>query len=143
MQIKGIFFDLGGTLFSYGGRIGGGGIAHVVNALALDAPGEEIGRTWRAASREVGAEYGRQRYFLHKDLFLDKGGFTATHRSRFEIRDTRHPAPGTPWSSLISDLASGIRGVGGSVEVMTGDGGVRMHGFEASRPHRDGAVLLP
>ena len=71
MKIKGIFFDLGGTLFSYGGRLGGGGVEHVVRALELTAPPKEIGKAWYRASQEVGAHYGKQPYFLHKDLFQD------------------------------------------------------------------------
>ena len=70
-MIKGIFFDLGGTLFRYGGRMGGGGIRFVVNELGISADPDEIGNAWRNASSSVGASYGRQRYFLHKDLFQD------------------------------------------------------------------------
>ena len=71
MEVKGIFFDLGGTLFSYNGRMGGGGIRFVLQELGIDAPPEQIGRSWGAASKQVGEHYGRQRYFLHKDLFRD------------------------------------------------------------------------
>jgi HAD superfamily hydrolase (TIGR01509 family) len=71
LQIKGIFFDLGGTLFSYSGGLGGRGIRHVVGSLGIEAPPEEIGKAWWKASQSVGAEYGAQSYFLHKDLFLD------------------------------------------------------------------------
>jgi putative hydrolase of the HAD superfamily len=71
VQIKGIFFDLGGTLFSYNGRRGGGGIRYVLETLGLDASPEEVGRAWQAANQQVGEHYGKQRYFLHKDLFRD------------------------------------------------------------------------
>jgi HAD superfamily hydrolase (TIGR01509 family) len=71
LQIKGIFFDLGGTLFSYAGGLGGGGIRHVVRRLGIQATPEEIGRAWRRASRNVGERYGAQPYFLHSDLFRD------------------------------------------------------------------------
>ncbi len=72
--VKAIFFDLGGTLFSYGGRQGGG-ISHVLKSKGIDAAPEEIGRAWQTASARAGEHYGRQRYFLHKDLFRD----TLTH----------------------------------------------------------------
>jgi HAD superfamily hydrolase (TIGR01509 family) len=69
LQIKGVFFDLGGTLFSYSGRIGGSAIGHVVSSVGIAAPGEEIGKAWRTASQQVGAEFHSRPYFLHKDLF--------------------------------------------------------------------------
>ena len=75
MQIKGIFFDLGGTLFSYSRRGGGGGIRFVLRELGIEATPEEVGQAWSTASSSVGEHYGRQRYFLHKHLFRD----TLTH----------------------------------------------------------------
>ncbi len=75
MQVKGIFFDLGGTLFRYAGRIGGSGIMYVLGELGIEASGEQVGRSWRQAAAEVGARYGQMPYFLHKDLFRD----TLTH----------------------------------------------------------------
>ena len=69
MQIKGIFFDLGGTLFSYSRRMGGGGIGFVLKELGIDASPEEVGKAWGAAGKQAGEHYGRERYFLHRDLF--------------------------------------------------------------------------
>jgi len=66
--IEAVFFDLGGTLFSYGGRLGGG-IKGVIEAVGIEAPGETIGRAWRGAADRAGEYYGRQPYFLHRDLF--------------------------------------------------------------------------
>jgi HAD superfamily hydrolase (TIGR01549 family) len=66
-----LFFDLGGTLFSYGGRLGGGGVAHVVQAVGIDAPPREIGLAWGRASQETHARYAKMAYFLHRDLFRD------------------------------------------------------------------------
>lgn len=74
--IKGIFFDLGGTLFRYPGRRGGGGgVGFVLEQYGIEASGQEIGQSWRTASNEVGERYGAMPYFLHKDLFRD----TVTH----------------------------------------------------------------
>ncbi len=75
MEIKGLFFDLGGTLFRYVQRAGGGGIGHVLQTLDIEVPREEVGNHWRAANSHVGERYGQQSYFLHKDLFRD----TLTH----------------------------------------------------------------
>ena len=73
--IKGLFFDLGGTLFTYSGRLGGSGINYLMQELGIEATGKEVGQGWRSASSEVGERYGKQSYFLHKDLFRD----TVTH----------------------------------------------------------------
>jgi len=68
--VDAIFFDLGGTLFRYGGRQGGA-IRFLLGALGIEAPPEQIGQAWRAAADRAGEHYGRQRYFLHRDLFRD------------------------------------------------------------------------
>jgi HAD superfamily hydrolase (TIGR01509 family) len=68
--VDAIFFDLGGTLFRYGGRQGGA-IRFLLGALGIEAPPEQIGRAWRDAADRAGEHYGRQRYFLHRDLFRD------------------------------------------------------------------------
>jgi len=72
-SIDAVFFDLGGTLFSYGGRLGGS-IRFVLDSFDIDAPPEQIGESWRAATNRAGEYYGRQRYFLHRDLFRDTLG---------------------------------------------------------------------
>ena len=71
MQVKGIFFDLGGTLFSYTGRGGGGGIRFLLEAAQITAEPEQIGQAWRTSSAEVGERFGAMSYFLHKDLFRE------------------------------------------------------------------------
>ena len=69
-RIRGVFFDLGGTLFRYPPRrTGSGGIGYVMSQFGIDASGEEIGAAWRKASAEAGQYYNAQPYFLHKDLF--------------------------------------------------------------------------
>lgn len=95
--VEAVFFDLGGTLFSYGGRMGGG-IKGVVQALGIEAPPEVIGRAWRSAADRAGEFYGRQSYFLHRDLFrstlahflehfghgLDEAVFAAFHERQLQ-----------------------------------------------------------
>lgn len=95
--VDAVLFDLGGTLFSYGGRHGGA-VRRVVEAHGIDAPPETISRVWRTAADRAGHFYGRQRYFLHRDLFrdtlrhflehfghaLDEDVFTAFHRAQLE-----------------------------------------------------------
>lgn len=95
--IEAVFFDLGGTLFSYGGRMGGG-IRDVIESVGIEAPGEVIGRAWRGAADRAGESFGRQSYFLHRDLFrttlahflehfgheLEESVFTAFHQRQLE-----------------------------------------------------------
>lgn len=95
--IETVFFDLGGTLFSYGGRMGGG-IKGVIDTVGIDAPAEDVGRAWRSAADRAGEFYGRQPYFLHRDLFratlahflehfghaFDEGVFSAFHERQLQ-----------------------------------------------------------
>jgi 2-haloalkanoic acid dehalogenase type II len=74
-SVRGVFFDLGGTLFRYTGRMGGGGLGHVLKTLKIEAEPEEIGRAWGQANKQVGERFGAMNYFLHKDLFSE----TLTH----------------------------------------------------------------
>lgn len=69
--IKGVFFDLGGTLFSYSRGPGSSGLRHVIESLELGATSERIREAWQIASKQVGERLGAQPYFLHKDLFRD------------------------------------------------------------------------
>lgn len=70
--LKGILFDLGGTLFSYsGGRRMGGAVADVARQLGVDARPQEIGSAWKAANEVTMRRYARLDYFLHRDLFRD------------------------------------------------------------------------
>ncbi len=71
MQVRGIFFDLGGTLFRYSGRRGGGGMGFVLRELGIEAEPDEIAAAWGEANRHIGQRYGTQPYFLHKELFRD------------------------------------------------------------------------
>ena len=68
--IGALFFDLGGTLFSYGGRQGGG-IRYVLDALGIEAEPEQIRRNWRDASSRAAEGFSKQPFFLHRDLFRE------------------------------------------------------------------------
>jgi len=69
--IRGLFFDLGGTLFSYTGRLGGGGIVYLLKTFGIEAQPAEIGERWGEAASQVGEHFGAKDYFLHKDLFRE------------------------------------------------------------------------
>ena len=73
MAVRAVFFDLGGTLFSYR-AIGRWTLPVLLGAarqLGVEAPPREIGRAYRAASREANAEYVDRSFYLHRDLFRD------------------------------------------------------------------------
>lgn len=67
-----MLFDLGGTLFSYAGRLGmGRALAETARSIGLDAEPREIGSAWQRASESVMREYAPRNYYLHRNLFLD------------------------------------------------------------------------
>ncbi|MGI9324800.1 MAG: HAD family hydrolase [Pseudomonadales bacterium] len=73
MAIQGVFFDLGGTLFSYSGMAKSTGplLLKAVQQLGVQVSLPDIGRAYRQASAQVGKQYGALDYYLHADLFRD------------------------------------------------------------------------
>ncbi|MGD8830141.1 MAG: HAD family hydrolase [Pseudomonadales bacterium] len=70
MEIRGLLFDLGGTLFSYQRRGGmGRALQEVVSGLGLEVEPREIGRAWGEANEASMRRFAEQDYFLHRDLF--------------------------------------------------------------------------
>ncbi len=70
MQVNGLLFDLGGTLFSYSGRRRmGKAIMETVADLGIEAEPADIGAAWGNASRDAMRRFAREPYFLHRDLF--------------------------------------------------------------------------
>lgn len=72
MAIKGIFFDLGGTLFSYRhvSRRHGELLTETARRLALIDP-KVLKRAYATALQDVTAHYAGLDYYLHRDLFRD------------------------------------------------------------------------
>lgn len=72
MPIKGVFFDLGGTLFSYRhvSRRHGELLAATAARLALAEP-KLLKRAYATAIAEVTERYADMEYYLHRDLFRD------------------------------------------------------------------------
>jgi HAD superfamily hydrolase (TIGR01509 family) len=68
-----VFFDLGGTLFSYRdvGRWTFGALLASAKKLGVEAEGREIGRAYRDASHSANESYIDRPYYLHRDLFRD------------------------------------------------------------------------
>jgi len=71
MSIRAVFFDLGGTLFSY--RATRPHFDRVLEALArehgIDEPFAEVRAKYRAAMSAAGAHYQARPYYLHRDMF--------------------------------------------------------------------------
>ncbi|HMM77023.1 MAG TPA: HAD family hydrolase [Gammaproteobacteria bacterium] len=72
MAIKGVFFDLGGTLFSYRhvARRHGELLTVTAQRLGLADP-KRLKRAYATAMQEITARYADLEYYLHRDLFRD------------------------------------------------------------------------
>ena len=70
-RYQAVFFDLGGTLFSYRGAGQGSAsvITRSVERLGLDVERKTIGRAYRSASRASTLHFAQKPYYLHRDLF--------------------------------------------------------------------------
>lgn len=74
MNVEAVFFDFGGTLFSYRelqGRSFYPILLESLERLGVDAEPREAGRAWQRASVESFREHHPLDYYLHKDLFID------------------------------------------------------------------------
>jgi len=73
MSIKGVFFDLGGTLFTYRNmrRTNGPLLMDAARQMGLDGEPADIGRAYQRASAEISRTYAELDYYLHRDLFRD------------------------------------------------------------------------
>mgnify|MGYP001191178209 CR=1 FL=1 len=71
--IKGVFFDLGGTLFSYRNvaRTNIPILIDSVRRMNLDTSDTDIKRAYGQATKEISHAYGDKSYYLHHDLFHD------------------------------------------------------------------------
>lgn len=81
---RAVFFDLGGTLFSYRdvGRWTLGALQGMAQQLGVEAPVREIGMAYRAASAEANERYVSRPFYLHRDLFRDTFAGFATRLGR-------------------------------------------------------------
>lgn len=80
-QFKAVFFDFGGTLFSYREFAGAGSAAaepanpplfvRAAERLGVEADRKTIGRAYGRASKAAFEKYTARQYYLHKDLFID------------------------------------------------------------------------
>lgn len=71
---RALFFDFGGTLFSYRGVQGRHFYPILIEAmerLGVEHEPKEAGRAYRRASAEAFREFNPRPYYLHRDLFED------------------------------------------------------------------------
>jgi putative hydrolase of the HAD superfamily len=68
-----VFFDFGGTLFSYAALAGQAFdlVTRAAARLGIEAPPAELGGALARASRESWAAFAGQPYYLHRDLFQE------------------------------------------------------------------------
>lgn len=74
MPARAVFFDFGGTLFSYGdvqGRTFYPILLESLGRLGAECEPREAGRAYRRASAAAFAAHHERDYYLHKDLFQD------------------------------------------------------------------------
>ena len=73
--IKAVFFDFGGTLFSYKAIQGAGSsrplYVQAAERLGVETDRRTIGRAYGKASKDAFLAHGTKSYYLHRDLFLD------------------------------------------------------------------------
>ena len=72
-RVAAVFFDFGGTLFSYR-RVGGGTgrlIGDAVARLRVTAEPSQVGVAYRDATRDAYQGLGSRPYYLHRDLFAE------------------------------------------------------------------------
>lgn len=71
--MKGVFFDLGGTLFSYRNvpRATAPLLVEAVERLDVDASFDEIRAAYGQATEDMTAAYADREYYLHRDFFHD------------------------------------------------------------------------
>ena len=73
MSIKGVFFDLGGTLFSYR-NVAITNVPLLIESarkMGADCSEREIRKAYGLASQEVTENYADRVFYLHRDLFGD------------------------------------------------------------------------
>jgi FMN phosphatase YigB (HAD superfamily) len=79
VPVRGVLFDLGGTLYSYESRDKMGQAATTtLERLGLDPSAPEVRAARSEAYEAVAREYASQASFLHKDLFRDRVARTAS-----------------------------------------------------------------
>ena len=70
---RAVFFDLGGTLFSYRTvqRRIGRTLFDAVQRLGVEADRRTIGKAWAEASRHAFARVAREDFYLHREVFVE------------------------------------------------------------------------
>ena len=73
MSIEGVFFDLGGTLFSYR-NVARTNIPILIDSarnMGVTVDPDEIKKAYGLATRQVSHTYAKKSYYRHDDMFHD------------------------------------------------------------------------
>ena len=104
-MIKGIFFDLGGTLFHYEGANKPIGKALVKAMTSLGATSlEGIGAAFSKANVEISKEFAELDYYLHADMFRATFDRAAQHLSIDVSEDVYQEFADVQHNSIVSNL---------------------------------------
>jgi len=73
IPIRAVFFDLGGTLFSYREipKVSVPLLGAAAERLGVDADLAQVGAAYAGAARKANEDYLDRDYYLHRDLFFD------------------------------------------------------------------------
>jgi len=73
MRHRAVFFDLGGTLFSYASINShfDGVLESLARGRGVTAPAEDLRRAYRVAMMRTMGEWASRPYYLHRDLFTE------------------------------------------------------------------------
>jgi HAD superfamily hydrolase (TIGR01509 family) len=106
-QLRAIFFDLGGTLFSNRDipRVNAAALVEAGRRLGVEKGFGEIGVAYLQASRQVNDVYMRRSYYLHRDHFYD------TYRAFAKIFDRVASDEFVEWfyEAQLSAMVEGLR----------------------------------
>ena len=119
MRHRAVFFDLGGTLFSYGAIN-----AHFDQLLeemargrGIAAPAEELRRAYRTAMATTMASWASRPYYLHRDLFTEahvqflRGLGVAASPEDEDVRFSERRVLGEPIVAPRPDAAETLAGL--------------------------------
>ena len=70
-RYRAVFFDFGGTLFSYRNvaRQTGPIVREAARRLGAEGRGPELGEAWWGASAQAFRRFAHEPFYLHRDLF--------------------------------------------------------------------------
>jgi len=105
-SFRAVFFDLGGTLFSYRsiGKWTAPVLIEAARRLGIESEPREIGRAYSKASRAVNLRYVDQPFYMHRDLFRDTFRAFAAEFEREATSDWLDRFEASMRSSIVDNM---------------------------------------